>query len=86
MQGWAMAASETVQSLAILLSPPLFSRTCLIPFFYWSICLILSRPDGSQHHENVFPLFLACNSAPGTKATVPNYLRKKGRNVEAHSS
>ena len=27
LQGWAMAASETVQSLAVLLSPTFLSRT-----------------------------------------------------------
>ena len=67
LQGWAMAASEIVQSLAILLSPSLHSRTYLLPVLYWSTCLILSHPAGSQHHENVFPLFLALRLAPGTK-------------------
>ena len=67
LQGWAMAASETVHSLAVLLSTTLHSRTYLLPVLYWSTCLILSHPAGSQHHENVFPLFLALRLAPGTK-------------------
>ena len=66
--------------------PYLPQQNLIIPFFYWSTCLSLSHPADSQHHENVFPLFLALSSAAGTKETVPNYWRKKGRNVGAHSS
>ena len=49
--GWAVSASEPLQSPHSPSLPTLLSRACLFPFLYWSTCLILFYPGGQKGHS-----------------------------------